>query len=67
MWEMVCYGLIGLSVLFLWITAISGTRYYEISMQLRDIKFLKFLIHISILTTIAALAYLIMTGNQIDV
>jgi len=65
MWEIICYNVVGISILFLWITSLSGTKYYEISTQLRDIKFLKSLIHIITLSSIMALAYIIWMSNNV--
>jgi len=63
MWDIVCYSVIIICTFFMWLTALSGTRYYEINMQLRDIGLIKLLIHLSALLTISAIAYIISTGS----
>jgi hypothetical protein len=52
------YIVFGLAMLFLWATAISGIKFYQLDIGRKDVKSIKVLIHIAMLAAIACFVFL---------
>ena len=60
----VYFSVVCVLITFLWLTAISGTRFYEVSMSRRDIKTIKVLIHISSIILLLLVSYQIFVSKN---
>lgn len=62
-WVYVCYGLIAVGAIFLWMTALSGTKFYETEMSKKDINGIKLFIHLAFIALFCALSYIVYVGE----
>ena len=63
-WVYVCVAIVCVPAVFLWLTALSGTRFYEVSMSRKDIKTIKWFIHLALVTLFIGLSFMVYKGNE---